>query len=78
MVKALVFISVEPNKLSQVALKVKEVPGVKKVYEVTGEYDLVAEVETKDYNEISQLLKEKILQIPGILHTVTSFIIAEY
>ncbi|MEM2083706.1 MAG: Lrp/AsnC ligand binding domain-containing protein [Nitrososphaerota archaeon] len=53
--KAVVLISVEATKLSEVLDKVKKVSGVKEAFSVAGRTDIVAIIETKDLNELSKI-----------------------
>ncbi len=78
MVEAFVFIKVEPNKIDKVGMSVKKLSNVKDAYAVTGEYDIIAYVEAKDFGELSRVIREQILSIPGINKTNTSVIIEKY
>ncbi|MEM2209349.1 MAG: Lrp/AsnC ligand binding domain-containing protein [Nitrososphaerota archaeon] len=53
--KAVVLISVEVTKLSEVLDKVKKVSGVREAFSVAGRADIVAIIETKDLNELSKI-----------------------
>ncbi len=78
MVEALVFITVEPNKIDKVGVDIKKFPNVKEVLAVTGEFDIIARIEAKDFSELSKTIKEQILAIPGVVKTATSVIIEKY
>lgn len=78
MVEALVFVTVEPNKIDKVGVDIKKFPNVKEVLAVTGEFDIVARIEAKDFSELSKTIKEQILSIPGVVKTATSVIIEKY
>ena len=51
--------------------QIAKVPGVLKVETIFGRYDVIAEVETKDLDELSRLVTDKIKSIPSILSTET-------
>jgi DNA-binding Lrp family transcriptional regulator len=51
--------------------QIAKVPGVVKVETIFGRYDVIAEVETKDLDELSRLVTDKIKSIPSILSTET-------
>lgn len=51
--------------------KIIKIPGVLKVEIVFGRYDIIAEVEVKDMNELGRLVTDKIKTIPNILTTET-------
>ncbi len=78
MVEAFIFLIAEPNKIDKVGTEVKKVEGIKEAYAVTGEFDIVVKVEAKDFSELSSIVKEKILNIPGVVKTTTSVVIEKY
>jgi len=78
MVEAFVFIVVEPNKIDKVGAESKKIQNVKEAYAVTGEYDIVVRIDAKDFSELSKVVKEKLLGIPGVVKTTTSVIIEKY
>lgn len=51
--------------------KIAKMPGVLKVEIIFGRYDIIAEVEVKDLDELSRLVTDKIKNIPNILSTET-------
>lgn len=78
MVEALVFITVEPDKIDKVGMDMKRLPNVKEVVAVTGEYDIVVRVEAKDFSQLSKMIREQIPSISGVIKTATSVIIEKY
>ncbi|WXG46021.1 MAG: Lrp/AsnC ligand binding domain-containing protein [Candidatus Atabeyarchaeum deiterrae] len=72
---SIINIFVESKMLDNVVKSVTELPEVTDVFEVTGEYDVVALVNTKDILEFRSLIKNKILKIPGIRSTVTAVVL---
>lgn len=77
-VKAMVFLVVEPRMIGEVASTLANMEGVEKVYEITGQYDVVAILSSKDYETLASRVRDEILRIEGVLRSVTSFIVAEY
>ena len=71
MVTAFVLVNVEDKKLEGIADSVLELPGVKEVHVVAGEYDIVIVIRVKDNNALSQLLTENIIHTSGIQRTKT-------
>jgi len=51
--------------------KIAKIPGVLKVEVIFGRYDVIAEVETKDLDELSRLITDRIKSIPNVLTTET-------
>ncbi len=68
-------VNVKSQELERVAQALEKLPQVADLYEVTGEYDLVAVIETDSIVSFRNLLKDKILSIKGISGTNTLVII---
>jgi len=66
---------VESQELERVTQALEKIPEVTDLYEVTGEYDLVALIESDSIVAFRELLKNKILRIKGIRSTVSAVII---
>jgi DNA-binding Lrp family transcriptional regulator len=66
---------VESEELESVTRALEKLPQVTDLYEVTGEYDLVALLKTDSINGFRELLKNRILRIKGIRSTVSAVII---
>jgi DNA-binding Lrp family transcriptional regulator len=71
MVRAYVLISASPGKAMQVAKTMAGVPGIKHADAITGEYDVIAQVEASDISGIGSIIVEKIQKIDGVFKTVT-------
>ena len=68
-------VNVKSQELERVAQALQKLPEVTDLHEVTGEYDLVALIETDSIVSFRTLLKNKILSIDGIHGTNTLVII---
>ena len=68
-------VNVMSQELDKVAHALHKLPQVTDLYEVTGEYDLIALVETDSILSFRNLLKDKILSIESIKGTNTLVII---
>ncbi|OFX16204.1 hypothetical protein A3K71_04265 [archaeon RBG_16_50_20] len=68
-------VNVKSQELERVAEALEKLPQVSDLYEVTGEYDLVAVIETDSIMSFRNLLKDKVLSIKGISGTNTLVII---
>lgn len=73
--RAFVNIFVESPTLDDVVEAVSKADNVDELYEVTGEFDLVALVSAPDIGELRQIIKTKIMTIPGVKSTVTSIVL---
>ena len=74
-VRALVMISVSPNiPTLKVSEKVEKLPGMERIYEVTGEYDIVSVVSSSSIEGINQCI-EDIRKIDGVVKTNTVIVL---
>lgn len=68
-------VTVKSQGLEKVSEALKDLPEVSDLFEVTGEYDLVALIRTESITSFRNLLKDKILSMEGISGTNTLVII---
>ena len=74
-VKALIMVSVDPQMpTTQISDNVLALPGVEKIYEVTGEYDVVSVVSSPSIEELNHTI-EKIRVINGVVKTNTIIVL---
>ncbi|MDK2373229.1 MAG: Lrp/AsnC ligand binding domain-containing protein [Candidatus Korarchaeota archaeon] len=66
MTLVIVSIRVESKLLDKVTEALKEYPEVVDLYEVTGEFDVVAVVEAENTVEFRKFLKDKLLKVEGV------------
>jgi len=72
--KSLVFLDIDIKKYSKVVEILKDIPQVKVIYDVTGEWALVLEVLVRDHKELSEIL-DKIGGIDGVYSTSTMVVL---
>ena len=81
MIRAFVTAKVGPSEylgtMKTIKEKIAKMPGVLRVEIIFGRYDIIAEVETKDLDELSRLVSDQIKSIPNIVSTET-FICHEF
>ncbi len=77
-VRAFIHIIAESSQLENVSRHLVKFPETVDVYEVTGEYDIIAIVNTQSIEEFRSFLKDKILKTPGVKSTVTSIVLHTY
>ncbi|MCD6348279.1 MAG: Lrp/AsnC ligand binding domain-containing protein [Candidatus Korarchaeota archaeon] len=65
-VLVIVSIRVESKLLDKVTEALKKYPEVVDLYEVTGEFDVVAVVEAENTVEFRKFLKDKLLKVEGV------------
>ncbi|HEX5642386.1 MAG TPA: Lrp/AsnC family transcriptional regulator [Thermoleophilia bacterium] len=56
---------------------IKEVPGVRACYHVTGQFDMVVELALRDLDHLGQLIRVDIARIPGVMNLETMLVLAE-
>jgi len=62
--------------LDDVVKSLNQMPNVEELYEVTGEFDVVALVSAADIEEFRDFLKNRLLKVKGIKSTVTSIVLS--
>ena len=75
MVTAIVLMESELGQVEAAAQALLALPEVSEVYSVAGEYDLVAIVRVRAYEQMAQVVPHRLAQIPGIrrTHTLMAF-----
>ena len=75
---AVIGISVEPTLAEQVARAIASLPEVSYVVMTLGSFDLIVEVFCRDLPHLSELITQRICQIPGVRTTETLMIARSY
>lgn len=78
MVTAIVMIKADRMKIPETAQALAEIDGVAEVYSISGEYDIVAIVRVRQYEELASLVTEKLLKMPSITGTQTHMAFRTY
>ena len=74
-VRALIMVSVDPQKPTlEISDKVLKLPGVEKIYEVTGEFDVVTVVSSSTIEKLNHTIEE-IRVINGVVKTNTVIVL---
>lgn len=71
MTNAIVLITVQSDRINEVARAIVEIDGVKDVYSVAGEVDLVAVVSTGKFDDLTAIIPGGIAKVPGVVGTQT-------
>jgi DNA-binding Lrp family transcriptional regulator len=66
---------VESQELESVSNALEKIPEVVDLFEITGEYDLVAHIRTPSIAAFRELLKDHILKIKGVRSTVSAVVV---
>jgi DNA-binding Lrp family transcriptional regulator len=77
-VRAILHVFVEPRKLKDVGEVLARMPEVIDVYEVTGEYDIIATAKANDLQKLRSFLSERLMKMHGIKAVTTSVVLHTY
>ncbi len=76
--EAIALLSVNPSLPTQeVSKSIREIPNVETIYEVTGEYDIVAVIGGMNVVEVNECI-EKIRRVEGIMKTNTMIVLRSW
>ena len=76
--EAITLLSTSPSSPTQeVSKRIKEIPNVETIYEVTGEYDIVAVITGINIVEVNECI-EKIRRVNGIMKTNTMIVLRSW
>lgn len=71
MITTIVMVSVESNRIPEVAQEIADLDGVSEVYSVAGDVDLIAIVRVREFERIAEIVAGRLSKIEGVLHTDT-------
>lgn len=66
-----VLISTAPGKEHEVYDELRKIKEIIELHPLFGEYDLIAKIEAKDFNELGKIVVEQIRNISGVIDTKT-------
>ena len=66
-----VLINAAPAHEHEVYNKLSKVPEIIELHPLFGEYDLIAKIESEDFNQLGQIVVDKIRTIKGVIDTKT-------
>jgi DNA-binding Lrp family transcriptional regulator len=72
---AFILIEVAGDHTKSAYKTVQRISGVKAAYTVSGNYDLIVQVETENMEELSDLLMSKIRAVDGVIKTNTCIVL---
>ncbi len=78
MIRALVLMNVERGEVPATGKQLAEMDEVVDVYSVAGDYDLVAIVQSEEYERLAEIVTEKVQAIDTIVHTTTLMAFRSY
>ena len=75
MVQAYILIQTEVGRARDVAMAIREIPGVVRVDAVTGPYDVVVLAEARGVDELGKMIVSKVQLVQGITRTLTCSVV---
>jgi DNA-binding Lrp family transcriptional regulator len=78
MITAIVMVSVEADRIPEVAEEIAELGGVSEVYSVAGDVDLIAVVRVREFEQIADVIAGRMSKVDGVLHTYTHIAFRAY
>lgn len=78
MITAIVMVSVEADKIPEVAQAIADLDGVSEVYSVAGDVDLIAVVRVREFDQVADVIAGRLSKVDGVLHTDTHIAFRAY
>lgn len=78
MISAIVLIKVEVARIPEAAREIAEIEGIREVYSVTGDIDLVAVVRVARHEDFHDVIADRLNKVPGVLETNTHIAFRTY
>jgi DNA-binding Lrp family transcriptional regulator len=77
-ITAFVSIVAAPSQIGALGLAIADLDGVREVYSMTGDADLLAILRVRDHEQIAEIVTEQICRLEGVQQTRTSIAFREY
>ena len=78
MITAIVLINCATDSIPEVAASLAELPGVSEVYSTAGHVDLIAVVRVREFDQIADVIADRISKTPGVTETETHIAFRAY
>lgn len=71
MITAIVLLQAEQGTVPELAQALLDIPEVAEAYSVAGDYDLVVILRVKAYEDMAEVVPNKMQRLPGVVRTQT-------
>ena len=71
MVVGFVLIGISTQKEKKAFEELKRIPEIVEIHPLFGEYDFIAKIETRDFDELGEVILDRIRKISGVVETKT-------
>ena len=78
MVTAFVMIKTDTNRIPEIAQELADKDGITQVYSVTGAWDLIAMVGVREFEDLEDVISDRLSKITGIQATETHLAFRAY
>ena len=78
MISAIVLIKAEVSRIPEAARDIAQIEGVKDVYSVTGDVDLIAVVKVAKHEDFHDVIADRLNKVQGVLETSTHIAFRTY
>ncbi len=78
MIRALIFCKIEHKAMKHVINQLKKIPQIKKVLSLTGDYDILAEIDVESPEILYDVFENNIDPIEGIINTNTHVVMKSF
>ena len=75
MIAAYVLIQTEVGKAAIVAAALRDLPGVSETASVAGPYDVIAQADARDIDELGKLVASRVQVLDGVTRTLTCTVV---
>lgn len=72
-----IHLKVAPSKISSILNEIKKLDYIKEAHVVTGDYDIIAKLETPDASLASKIIIEHILKLDGVERSSSSIVLPQ-
>jgi len=74
-IAAYILIQTEVGKAAIVAAALRDLPGVSETASVTGPYDIIAQADARDIDELGKLVASRVQVLDGVTRTLTCAVV---
>ncbi|MBW3086099.1 hypothetical protein KEM60_02310 [Austwickia sp. TVS 96-490-7B] len=78
MITAIVMIDADVDAIPELAQRIADQQGVREVYSVTGDTDLIALVDVQEHEEFTEVIAHRLNKTPGVRRTRTHIAFRQY
>jgi DNA-binding Lrp family transcriptional regulator len=78
MVTAFVMIKTDTNRIPEIAQELADRDGITQVYSVTGAWDLIAMVRVREFEDLEEVISDRLSKVEGVQATETHLAFRAY